>query len=108
MSRKRPLNSAVVIAQLLDCEGFTSHTAQQVKRYWMRNAGLTKRQQHQIVGLKCKLSELCGKLDEGDKLVLGRFIGLQKKLSFDTGLRIGLTALAVQNPVLTEEMEAPV
>lgn len=39
----------------------------------------------------------------GDKLILGRFIGLHKKMAFDTGLRIGLTAFAHLNAKDLEE-----
>lgn len=91
----RPLNSAIVIARLLDTEGFTDHTANQIERYWRRNAGLTERQQQKLQRLESAMGELASRLSTGDRMVLGKFIGLHKKMSFDTGLRIGLTCMAV-------------
>ena len=92
-----PINSAVVIAKLLSVEGFTDHTANQVERYWKRNSGLNKRQKSKLKRLDVELSEVMRKLTEGEKMVVGRFIGLHKKMSFDTGLKIGIQAFAVKN-----------
>ena len=89
------LRSSVVIAKLLDSEGFTDYVANQIEQYWRHNAGLTERQQQQIVRLEKSLSDFMRDKTEGEKQVIGRFIGLHKKMSFDTGLRIGLTAFAV-------------
>lgn len=90
------INSAVVIARLLACEGFTDHVANQVERYWRRSSGLTDRQERQIVKLDVAIAEIANKLDVKERLALGRFIGLHKKMSFDTGLRIGMTAFVQQ------------
>lgn len=94
---KPPLHSAIAIARLLSTEGFTDHVANMVEKYWLRNAGLTHRQARQIERLDDELTKLCQKLTEGEKRVLGRFIGLHKKMSFDTGLKIGITAFAKQH-----------
>ena len=92
-----PLRSSVVIAKLLSSEGFTDHVANEVERYWKHSSGLTDRQQRKIEQLERDLSELCANMTTGQRMVLGRFIGLQKKMSFETGLRIGLTAHAVKH-----------
>lgn len=101
------INSAVVIARLLGCEGFTDHLANQIERYWRRSSGLTDRQERQIVKLDMAIAEIANKLDVKERLALGRFIGLHKKMSFDTGLRIGMTAFVQQAAGDHHEQEAP-
>lgn len=88
---KAELNSAVALAKLLRTEGFTDYVANGVEKYWKKHAGLTDRQRRQIAKLEKSLSEIASKLDIKERLVLGKFIGLHKKMSFDAGLRIGLT-----------------
>lgn len=88
------IRSAVVIAKLLSTEGFTDHVGNQVEKYWRESCGLSRRQQRQIKGLETALTEIAKRLTEPERLALGRFVGLHKKMSFDTGLRIGLTAFA--------------
>ncbi len=86
------IRSSVVIARLLDSEGFTDHTANQIERYWKKVARLSPRQQRQILRLEKEIASMAAGLTEGQRLAMGRFIGLHKKMSFETGLRIGLTA----------------
>lgn len=90
------VRSAAVIAKLLGAEGFSDHLANQVEYYWKHRSGLTKRQLRQIEKLEKELSGIAAKLTAGERLVLGRFIGLRMKMSFDTGLKIGLQAFAQQ------------
>ena len=97
MSDGKRLKSAIVIAKLLDCEGFTDYTANQVERYWKQNANLTDRQRRSLARVERALSELAKGLSEGDRRVLGKFVGLHKKMAFETGLRMGLTCMAVRN-----------
>ena len=92
----KPLNSAVVIARLLGTEGCTDHVAKEVERYWRRTEKLTDGQKERIRKLEVGLAELASKLTEAEKALLGKFIGWQKKMSFQTGLKIGLTCLAVK------------
>lgn len=87
-----PIKSAVVIAQLLDCEGFSDHTANAVKRYWWRNC-CKPHAQARLAKVRRAFSEMVkAKLSDTDRIVLGRMIGLLSKMQFDTGLRVGLTA----------------
>jgi len=96
------IKSAVVIAKLLGTEGFTDHLGNQIEKYWKNQAGLTDRQKRQLVQLDKAISEISHKLDVKERLAFGRFIGLHKKMSFDAGLRIGLTTHAVKNDKETE------
>lgn len=84
--------SAVVVARLLGTEGFTDHVANQVKRYALRRATKGQRQRWRAIR-KAFHDTIVPKLSEGDKRVLGKFIGIMKKMSMDAGLRIGLTAM---------------
>jgi hypothetical protein len=89
----KPLRSSVAIARLLDSEGFTDHVGNVVERYWMKNIcghGAHRRYRK----MDKEVGEMCQKLTDAEKLILGKFIALHKRMSFDTGLRIGLTAFA--------------
>ena len=87
----------MVIARLLNSEGFTDYVANQIERYWKNSSGLTDRQKQKIRRLEKALSDFMRDKTEGEKAVIGKFIGLHKKMSFDTGLRMGLSAFAARN-----------
>jgi len=102
----KKVKSAVVIARLLGTEGFSDFVANQVEHYWRRRSGLTARQHRQIERLDQDMSRIMSEFSDGDRLVVGRFIGLHKKMSFDTGLKIGLQAFAQKcNKRIEEEDE---
>lgn len=94
--QSRRKRSAVIIARLLSTEGFTDYTANLVESYWKKKSGLTARQERQIAQLEKKFSKFMEDVSIEDRLVIGRFIGLHKKMSFDTGLKIGLQAFATK------------
>jgi len=87
-------NSALVVARLLDAEGFSAHVAQQVKRYSLKQA--RREQVKRYVDVKREFSEIMAKLTKGERMVVGAYIRILKGMSFDTGLKIGLTAYAVE------------
>ena len=91
------VNSAVVIARLLSTEGFSDRVSNHIEKYFKKNSSLSYRQKKQLDRLEKELSDMCMKLTEGEKQVLGRFIGLHKKMSFHVGLKIGLTSWACKN-----------
>ena len=101
----KPLNSAVVIARLLGTEGFTDYVANSVHKYWRKSSGLSPRQQNKLKHLEENMTGICKKLSEGDKMVLGRFISYHKKMSFDTGLKIGLTCILHEDAKDVEKVE---
>src|SRR5580698_7123 len=92
-----PINSSVVIARLLDSEGFTDYVANQVERYWRRNVAVLASDRRRMSSLDKSISDLCREMPAVDKKTLGNFVGLHKKMSFDVGLRIGLAAFAQRN-----------
>jgi hypothetical protein len=94
---KSRVNSAVVIARLLGTEGFTEHVANEVKRYWMHRSGLTDRQYQSIVRLKKEFGAIMHELDEGERLIVGNYVGLLMRQQFDTGLKIGIQTIATLN-----------
>lgn len=99
---KHAPNSAVVIARLLGTEGFSDYVANGVEQYWRKKSGLSARQRKQIERLDKEVARIMAAASEGDRQIMGRFIGLHKKMSFDTGLRIGLTALTHRKTDLSE------
>ena len=105
--QRRRMNSAVVIAKLLDTEGFTDYTANRCEQWWRKNRVKTEGQHHRIDKLEKSFSELAGKLTQSEKYLLGKFIGLRMKQSFETGIAIGLTVSAVKNSVDVEELHEP-
>jgi hypothetical protein len=93
---KRRASSAIVIAKLLSTEGFTSHTSECVKSYALRNGTPNQRRRWEKIrrAFSAMVKE---KLDDGDKIIMGRFIAVLSHIHFDTGLRIGLTAFALDH-----------
>src|SRR5262249_1185341 len=71
--------------------------ANAVENYWRRRTGLTDRQRRQVADLSREMSRLMQQLSVADRLAVGRFIGLHKKMSFDVGLRIGIQAFACRH-----------
>lgn len=96
--------SSVVIAKLLGSEGFSDHVANMVEKYWLRTI---LRGRGKARNLEKAFSEqVVPKLNDGDKLILGKFISLHKKMSFDVGIRIGLTAFSQKGDFVAAPMEA--
>lgn len=90
------LKSSVVIAKLLASEGFNDRVQNMVEKYWLQKVcNPAGRKKHRR--LDRDVAEMCKKLTDGEKLVLGKFISMHKAMSFQTGLRIGLTAFACKH-----------
>lgn len=83
-------NSAIVIARLLSTEGFSPHVANEVKRYMLRNA--TAEQLRRWKKKKRAMSAFMKNVSDGDKLIVGAFIGALCQMNFNAGLKIGMTA----------------
>ena len=93
---RRHSSSAIAIAKLLDCEGFSDHTANQLEKYWRNVSNLTVRQKLQLERMERAISEWCRDMPADKRLLLGKFVGLHKKMAFEVGLRMGLTCMAVR------------
>lgn len=84
------------IAEILGAEGFTDFAANEVKRYWKRRV-VSDRQQGRIKQITKAFGQMVTeKLDERDKIVLGKYIAMLSAAQFDTGLRLGLMTLATE------------
>lgn len=91
MRSRKPKNckSAVVLAQMIDAEGFTPVLASAIKRYEKRV--LPPYMVRKIAERKRAFSEMVHlKLSEVDRIVLGKYLGHMAKMNFDAGLRVGL------------------
>ena len=95
-SGHNPIRSAIAIAKLLDCEGFSDYTANQLEKYWRTVSNLTERQKAQLKRLEAAISDWCRDMPADKRLLLGKFVGLHKKMAFEVGLRMGLTCMAVK------------
>jgi hypothetical protein len=84
------------LAELLGGEGFTENTARCVEYYFTRRSGLTRHQQKKIEERRKQFSAIMSALSPGDRLVVGKFIHQQTRMSFDAGLKIGLLAHATR------------
>lgn len=92
VSRKNKQKSMVAILRALKTSGFTPHTANIVKRYAL-SCIATKRQRQRWKKIKESFTkDIVPKLSEGDRLILGKFVSTMQKMSYDTGIRMGLTA----------------
>ena len=89
--------SSVVIARLLASQGYDSYVAEQIERYNRKTSGLSNRQKQALDETAKELSEMCKKLTKAERLLLGRFIGYQCRINFDTGLKIGLACFAIKH-----------
>lgn len=99
------MNSLTPLAKILDAEGFSEFAANQVKRYWNKNM-MTARLAGRAENTKKAFSEMVKqKLDERDKIVLGKFLQLFARMHFDTGVRLGLMAF-LYGHWTKEEVEA--
>ncbi len=85
-----PIRSLVPIARILGADGFTDHVANLITKYWKTKSGLSHRQFRNIRELNDAISKLTANMSKPEKLALGKFIGLHKKMSFDVGLKTGL------------------
>ena len=84
-----PTKTLAVIAHLLGAEGFNDHVAHQIEYYHKRRT-FTEYQCKRLQVTRKSFGKIMAKLDEGDRLVVGKFIRLKDHMSFDAGLRIGL------------------
>lgn len=97
--------SAICVARLLNAEGFSQHVANEVKRYALRSIATIGQKRRFAKVVKGIREVVMPKLNEADKALLGKFISSQKKMSFETGLRIGLTAFLYGASVSEKEVE---
>lgn len=84
------INSIAVLARILDVEGFDDYAAGLCTRWWARNQ--QNRNDDKVQYRKQSLTTLLKKysVTQEDKLILGKFIALHKRIGFDSGFIVGL------------------
>lgn len=102
----KPSKSCVVVAKALDSEGFTPTVSKLVRKYWLRNIVEGRKMWKVTKTIRAFREQVTPKLTQGDRFVLGKFIGMREKMAFDTGLRIGLQAFLSANDGATQQMFA--
>lgn len=84
------------IAKILAAEGFSEFAANEIKRYWRRRV-VSPRQYGRLKQIKAAFGKMVTeKLDERDRIVLGKYMGMCMAAQFDTGLRLGLMTLVAE------------
>lgn len=110
----KPVSSSVVIARLLCSQGYTNWVGKKILEY-ARNKILSQRDIRKFDRLRTELRVLAQGMNEGERAVLGKFIAYEKRIGFETGLRVGIaSSLAVNEPreapsedeLITEAREA--
>lgn len=85
--------SLAAIAEILAAEGFGDYAANEVKRYWRRRV-VSPRQLKRLDAIKAAFGKMVSeKLDEQDRIVMGKYMSVMMAAQFDTGLRLGLMTL---------------
>jgi hypothetical protein len=80
------------VGQMLGAGGWNEHVSNSVKRWWRLNR-MTAWKERRLERNRRLFSEMVqAKLDDRDRLVLGRYIGLIARQHFDAGLTMGLMA----------------
>ena len=85
------------LADLLGGEGYSEQCHNEIKRYYLHNQKrrMTLEAASRVEKVQRAFGKMAAaKLDEGDQLILGKFISLLCHANFDTGLRLGLMTLA--------------
>lgn len=92
---KPPMQSLIPILEVLDTEGFTEYSAQLVQRYNRKKAKQHSSRMDAYEKKKTRLSKVMQKLNDGERLIVGKFFAQREAMALDAGLRIGLTARVV-------------
>lgn len=85
----RHTRSLAIVAQWLGAEGFNEYVARGIE-YYEKSRVMNERQRTKFERIRKALSVVMRKLEEPDRLVVGKFIQMKAHMSFDAGLRIGL------------------
>lgn len=89
--------SLSAVANLLGTTGFSHKTAEGLMKWSRRRLFRDARRYDKVHAIRTEFRDAVSKLPAGDRLVLGKFIAIQKAMAFDAGLSMGLTAALVSN-----------
>lgn len=85
-------NTLHAVANLLGSSGWNEAATNVIKRWWRANRMDEYRERRLDKNRRAFSAMVAEKLDERDKIVLGRYIGLLCRQHFDAGLTMGLTS----------------
>lgn len=88
--------SLAIIANMLGAEGFDEHAMRCIEYYTLRRSGLTDNQRMKYEDLRKAFSTIMKNLSAGDRMVVGKFIHWQCRMSHDAALKLGLAAHATR------------
>ncbi len=86
-----PVRSSVHIARLLDGEGYTEEIVARVERWQRRQVKDAVQTQQRFEQAKAKAGKVFSEMSQGDKKTIGRFIAMHDRMSFEAGIKVGLT-----------------
>ena len=80
------------VLRLLDCEGFTDYTLNQIQKFTLRDEKQTAARSKTRLEIKRKFSELMRKQSSDHRETVSAFIASQCGISLQAGLKMGLSA----------------
>lgn len=89
--KRKQIKSSKHIAILLDGEGYTEEIVARVERWQRQQVKSLVRRQKDFELARSAAGRVFGRMDERDKKTIGRFMSLKDRMSFEAGLKIGLT-----------------
>ncbi len=90
-------DTVAAISGMLNTGGYTDETATAVRRYAIRFA--TERQRMVYKKVKKMFSEMVkAKLDDHDRMIMGKMISIMLRMNFTTGLKMGIMAQLFPQP----------
>lgn len=89
--RSRPIRNLSVIAEMLIGGPISDFGIQGVKRWFRRSPQFAPMMERIYDKRKKRLGKVCAELSEADRMAIGKFIASEARMSFEAGLRIGLS-----------------
>lgn len=89
--KRRTIKSSAHIAKLLDGEGYTEEIVARVERWQRQQVKSLVRRQKDLELARSAAGRVFSRLSERDRKAVGRFIALKDRMSFEAGLKVGLT-----------------
>ena len=89
---KPAVGSLTHVLRLMDCEGFTDHTLNQIQKFTLRDEKQTAARSAARLETKRKFSELMREQSLDHRKTVTKFITTQCGMSFQAGIKVGLSA----------------
>ena len=89
---KSVVGSLTQVLRLLDCEGFTDHTLHQIQKFSLREEKQAAARSEVRLKVQRKFSEFMRGQPSDHKETVSAFLAMQCAISFQAGLKMGLSA----------------